>query len=182
MNLFSTKARLLKGCIANERLAQEGLYNLYYKEMWRLCSRYLKSEELAKEAVNTGFLKVFNHISTFNEQKGPLTGWIKVIMTRTCIDMGRRLVSFEAEVPLTDDVPEIFVGPHILEKLYAEDLIQTIRQIPAASQLVFNLSVIDGYTHKEISKQLGISESTSRWHLTEAKKQLRKLLEPNKIK
>jgi RNA polymerase sigma factor (sigma-70 family) len=177
MNLFSNKTKLLKGCIANERLAQEGLYKLYYKEMWQLCNRYLKSEELAEEATNSGFLKVFQHIKSFDENKGEFTGWIKVIMMRTCIDHARKEIEFNKDVDFTNEIGDIFVSPEILEKLYAEDLIKTIRILPVATQMVFNLSVIDGYSHKEIGEKLGITEGTSRWHLAEAKKQLRSVLE-----
>ncbi len=174
---MTNKTKLLKGCIANERLAQEGLYKLYYKEMWQLCNRYLKSGELAEEATNSGFLKVFQHIKSFDENKGELTGWIKVIMVRTCIDLARKEIEFNKDVDLTSEIGDIFVSPEILEKLYAEDLIKTIRILPVATQMVFNLSVIDGYTHKEIGEKLSITEGTSRWHLAEAKKQLRRVLE-----
>ncbi|RKR80527.1 RNA polymerase sigma-70 factor (ECF subfamily) [Mucilaginibacter gracilis] len=177
MNLFSNKSKLIKGCIANERLAQEGLYKLYYKEMWQLCNRYLKSGELAEEAANLGFLKVFQHINSFDESKGELTGWIKVIMMRTCIDLVRKEIKFNKDVHLANDPGDVFVSPEILEKLYAEDLIKTIRILPVATQMVFNLSVIDGYSHKEIGEKLSITEGTSRWHLAEAKKQLRSILE-----
>jgi len=179
MNLFPNKAKLIKGCIANERSAQEGLYKLYYKDMWRVCSRYLKSRELAEEAVNSGFLKVFQHIGSFDENKGELTGWIKVIMMRTSIDLGRKETDFNIELNSTDEIGDIFVSPQILEKLYAEDLVKTIRILPIATQMVFNLSVIDGYSHKEIGEKLRITDGTSRWHLAEAKKQLRSLLDPN---
>jgi RNA polymerase sigma factor (sigma-70 family) len=179
MNLFPNKAKLIKGCIANERLAQEGLYKLYYKDMWRLCNRYLKSRELAEEAVNSGFLKIFQHIGSFNEDKGGFTGWIKVIMMRTCIDLARKETDFNIEISVVDEAGEIFVAPQILDKLYAEDLINTIRMLPVATQTVFNLSVIDGYTHKEIAEILSITDGTSRWHLAEGKRKLRGLLDPS---
>jgi len=177
MNLFVKQTtKLVKGCIANERPAQEDLYKLFYAEMIRLCYRYLKTDALAKEALNAGFLKVFQHIATFDEQKGDLHTWIKTVMVRTCIDLNRKELKFNAEKGEGRESEDIFVLPSILEKLYAEDLVKSIRMLPAATQMVFNLNVADGYSHKEIAEQLKISESTSRWHLAEAKKQLREML------
>jgi len=178
MNLFAKQDdRLVKGCKANERSAQEGLYKLFYAEMLRLCYRYLKSDELASEALNTGFLKVFQNISTFDKQKGELGAWMRTIMVRTCIDLGRKEAKFqEASNDEEAAAADVFITPEILDKLYAQDLIKAIRMLPAATQLVFNLSVIEGYAHKEIGQQLQISESTSRWHLSEAKKMLRKMI------
>ncbi|MGZ3872874.1 MAG: RNA polymerase sigma factor [Mucilaginibacter sp.] len=179
MDLFVKQTtRLVKGCIANERTAQEDLYKMFYAEMIRLCYRYLKSDDLAKEALNTGFLKIFRNIGTFDIQKGELRTWIKTIMVRTCIDLNRKELKFAAEQANDDAADEVFILPAVLQKLYAEDLVISIRKLPAATRLVFNLYVVDGYSHKEISEQLNISESTSRWHLTEAKKQLRALLTP----
>lgn len=176
MNLFATQhSKLIKGCKANERLAQEGLYKLFYAEMIRVCYRYLKSDELAKEALNAGFLKIFQHITTFDEKKGKLGTWMKTIIVRTCIDLGRKEIKFNQESTI-EEAENIFIAPDILSKLYAEDLLKFIRQLPGATQLVFNLSVIEGYSHKEIGEQLNISESTSRWHLSEGKRQLRLLL------
>jgi len=178
MNLFSNEAKWIKGCKANERAAQEGLYKLYYREMWQVCNRYLKSPELAEEVLNSAFLKVFQHISGFDPAKGKLKTWIKVIMIRTCIDFLRKQMHFRSGIPVVYDDDDFFVSPAVLEKLYAEDLMKAVRSLPAATQTVFNLSVMDGYSHKEIAAQLQITESTSRWHLTEAKKQLRARLEP----
>lgn len=176
MNLFAKQhSKLIKGCKANERLAQEGLYKLFYAEMIRVCYRYLKSDDLAKEALNTGFLKIFQHINTFDEKKGKLGTWIKTIIVRTCIDLGRKEIKFGQESTI-EEAENVFIAPDILSKLYAEDLLKVIRQLPSATQLVFNLSVVEGYSHKEIGEQLNISESTSRWHLSEGKKQLRLML------
>jgi len=168
--------KLVNGCIANNRLAQEDLYKLFYAEMLRLCNRYLKTDDLAMEALNTGFLKVFQNINAFDQQKGALHNWIKTIIVRTCIDLHRKELKFALEKTGIAEVADVFVSPAILEKLYAADLLKNIRRLPAATQVVFNLYVIDGYSHKEIAEQLNIGESTSRWHLTEAKKKLRELL------
>ncbi|WP_158796230.1 RNA polymerase sigma factor [Pedobacter sp. L105] len=176
MNLFAKQhSKLIKGCKANERLAQEDLYKLFYAEMLRVCYRYLKSDELAKEALNNGFLKIFQHIATFDENKGKLSTWIKTIIVRTCIDLGRKEIKFNHENTI-EDADHVFIAPEVLDKLYAEDLLSYIRKLPAATQIVFNLSVIEGYSHKEIGEQLMISESTSRWHLSAGKKQLRAML------
>ena len=181
MNLFSKQdTKLIKGCKANERQAQEGLYKLYYADMLRICFRYLKSDDLAKDALNTGFLKIFQHIQTFDAKKGEFGAWIRTVMVRSCIDIGRREAKFNETVS-PDEIEEIFIQPSVLDKLFVEDLLKLIRLLPTATQLVFNLSVIDGYSHKEIGEHLNITESTTRWHLSEAKKQLREMLASSAI-
>lgn len=179
MNLFSKSHDvLIKGCRENKRSAQEKLYKAFYAEMLRVCYRYLKSDDLAQDALNASFLKVFQHISSFDDKKGELGAWIRTIVIRTCIDLGRKEIRFVELHSLTEETEDIFISPSVLEKLYAEDLLQSIRLLPVATQLVFNLSVIEGYTHKEIAEQLNISEGTSRWHLSEAKRLLRTMLAP----
>lgn len=169
--------KLVEGCMRNERLSQETLYKAFYAQMLRICYRYLKTKDLAQEALNSGFLKVFQNIKTFNAEKGDLGAWVCTIMIRTAIDQGRKEFKFSTIAYDDQDTGEYFIDPNVLSKLYAEDLLKNIQQLPDATRVVFNLSVIDGYSHKEISDQLQITESTSRWHLTEAKKKLRILLQ-----
>jgi RNA polymerase sigma factor (sigma-70 family) len=169
--------KLVKGCAGNGREAQEDLYRTFYAQMFRICSRYSKDKTVAQEALNDGFLKVFQNIKTYNTEKGDLGAWICTIMIRTAIDHSRRELKFSAEAFTDQDTDEHFIDPNVLSKLYAEDLLRNIRQLPDATRVIFNMVVIDGYSHKEISGQLQITESTSRWHLAEAKKKLRALLQ-----
>jgi RNA polymerase sigma factor (sigma-70 family) len=83
-------SHLVKACITNDRNAQQALYKLFYADMLRVCRNYIADKELAKEAFNMGFLKVFQSINTFDPQKGELGGWIRRIMINTAIDMVRR--------------------------------------------------------------------------------------------
>jgi RNA polymerase sigma factor (sigma-70 family) len=168
--------KLVKACTRNDRSAQEALYKLYYADMMRVCQSHLADEELAQEAFNTGFLTVFESIQKFDPERGELGAWIRKIMVHSSIDLYRAELKFGN---VTGDFPEQekeFISPSILEKLYFEDILYQIRTLPQATQTVFILSVLDGFSHREISEQLNISEGTSRWHLSEAKKQLRELL------
>lgn len=168
---------LVAGCINNSRQAQEALYKLFYADMLRVCHSYLPDKELAKEAFNTGFLKVFQSIRNFDIEKGELGGWIRKIMIFTSIDLCRKELKF---VSLTivdqDHEDDFFIPAKVLENLYYEDILAKIRTLPYATQTVFNLYEIDDFSHKEIAEQLNISEGTSRWHLAEAKRKLRTLL------
>lgn len=176
---FSKKQtdQLVNGCINNDRGAQEALYKLFHADMLRVCYCYIPDKDLAKEAFNTGFLKVFLSIKNFDADKGELGGWIRKIMIYTAIDLCRKELKFSAITTYNQDQEDLLIPPSVLEKLYFEDILSNIRLLPYATQTVFNLAVLDGFNHKEIGEQLNISEGTSRWHLAEAKKKLRGLLE-----
>jgi len=171
---------LVNGCMNNNRAAQETLYKLFYADMLRVCHSYLPDKELAKEAFNTGFLKVFQSIKNFDKEKGELGGWMRKIMIFSAIDLCRKELKFTSLTLQDQDKDEFFISPLALERLYFEDILANIRLLPYATQTVFNLYVLDGFTHKEIADQLNISEGTSRWHLAEAKKKLRELLDPSR--
>ncbi len=183
MNLTKKQTeKLVTACINNDRKAQEALYKLYYADMLRVCSSYLPDKELAKEAFNAGFLKVFESIPNFDPGKGELGGWMRKIMIYTSIDLSRKELKFNNITSAVDEEDEAFISPSVLEKLYFEDILKHIRSLSPAAQTVFNLSVLDGFSHKEIGEQLNISEGTSRWYLSEAKRELRGLFETaNKV-
>ncbi|RZM07621.1 MAG: sigma-70 family RNA polymerase sigma factor, partial [Pedobacter sp.] len=135
MNLFSQPvSKLIDGCKSNDRKAQESLYKHFYVEMLRVCYRYLKTDDLAKEALNIGFLKVFQNIAAYETAKGEPGAWIRTIIVRTCIDLVRKELKFNLS-PIADHEEEIFVEPSVLSKLYAEDILQSIRKLPDATQL-----------------------------------------------
>jgi RNA polymerase sigma factor (sigma-70 family) len=178
MNLLKHQTcELVNGCKNNNRAAQEALYKLFYADMLRVCLSYLPDKELAKEAFNTGFLKVFQSIKNFDIDKGELGGWIRKIMIYSSIDLCRKELKFTSlTLNEQDHDDDFFIQASVLEKLYFEDILIKIRTLPYATQMVFNLYEMDGFSHKEIAEQLNISEGTSRWHLAEAKKKLKTLL------
>lgn len=173
---------IISGCIANKRKAQEQLYLHFYPAMYRLCMRYLRSDDLVPEALNTGFLKVFTNIKTYNETKGNLQGWVNAIMIRSCIDLQRSEMRFQQHDDITEKDNVAPLSPDALNRLYAADLLSYIRELPQASQLVFNLYEVDGFDHGEIAAMLNISQSTSRWHLSAAKQLLREKINTNKVR
>jgi RNA polymerase sigma factor (sigma-70 family) len=177
MKLSKTQVKkIIKGCTDNNRAAQETLYKAFHGDMLRVCYTYLPDKELAREAFNSAFLKVFQSIKNFDADKGELGGWIRQIMIHTSIDLCRKELKFTQMADSSETEDEVFIEPSVLDKLYFEDIITEIRTLPFATQMVFNLYVLDGFNHKEIGEQLGINEATSRWHLSEAKKRLKERL------
>lgn len=163
--------QLIEGCAANCRKSQEQLYKRYRNPMLSLCFRYTKREEDAIEVLHEGLLKVFQNINDFDSSKSALYTWIHTIMVRTAIDFLRRkkLETINVE---WNDTNEPSILPETIIDRSAEEILYFLKLLPEMSGTVFNLFVIEGYKHKEISQMLDISEGTSKWHLSEAKKQL----------
>ncbi len=170
-----TDTQILKGCQRKDALSQRQLYEKYYQGMCWVCYRYLKDRDLAEDQVHEGFIKVFRHIDRFQNQ-GSLEGWIKRIMINGCLDYLRKQSRWHTEVPLFQAESEP-VPAQALSHLQAEYILECIQQLSPLLRSVFNLNVIEGYPHKEIGKLLQIKESTSRAYLTEAKRQLREVLQ-----
>lgn len=168
-----TEQELVDGCAANDRRAQEVLYRLFFSEMLHMCRRYTRDEDTAIEIVNNGFLRVFKKIHTY-AFKGSLEGWIRRLVYHSMADYYRnnaRYLHFLVFEERDSVVPE---SGH--DGFYEEDILKAVRKLPPVSQEVFKLYAIEGYSHAEIAENLGMSEGTSKWHLSTARQKLRELL------
>ena len=164
---------MVEGCVKNDRTFQEALYREYYPVMIGMCLRYTQDKNLAMEIVNTGFLRVFKKLDTF-QFTGSLEGWIRKIVYHSLADHFKKKSSkiHFLEIEKGDKPKE----NHVLEGLYAEDILKSIDKLPEATRRVFVLFAIEGYKHHEIAEALNISIGTSKWHLSEARKKLKRIL------
>ena len=141
--------------------------------MFSICKGYTYERQDTISLVNEGFLKIFLNLKSFDAMKGNFEGWAKKIMTNNCLDYARSQknkavhVTIEEE-PLVENLSE--ENKNYLE----EEILQIMENLPKTTQKVFSLHVFKGYSHKEISKTLNMAESTSRWHVMEARKNLKK--------
>ncbi|MFM9908562.1 MAG: RNA polymerase sigma factor [Chitinophagaceae bacterium] len=166
---------LITGCINNNRKAQEQLYQRFYGPMASICLRYTRNEEDAIEVLHNGFLKVYKKMHTYDTSKASLYTWIRKIVVNTAIDFIRQRSRFKTvELEKADDP---VIDAVAVQRLSAKELLQLVQQLSPATQTVFNLYVIEGYNHREIATLIGISEGTSKWHLSEARRQLQLLLQ-----
>jgi len=170
----STDAELLEGCRQKHRLAQKHLYQRFYPRVMGIAMRYTGHKQEATDVLNQAFLKVFNKIDTYSENS--LSGWIATIVTHTAIDFVRKHARYKKRMDF-DSEKEVVLNEQSLENLYVEDLLKEVQQLPANSRAVFSMYAIDGYKHREIAEILKININTSKWHLAEAKKILKKRLE-----
>ena len=162
---------LISGCASNDRRSQELLYKQFYNPMMAVCFRYVRNREDALEVLHTGFLKVFQHIKNFDDNKAALFTWIQTIMVRSSIDFLRKKNPLVQSEDWTEtNEPE--VQAEVLVNKSAEEILYFLNQLPPTTATVFNLYVVEGYNHKEIAQLLMISEGTSKWHLSEAKRKL----------
>ena len=162
---------IIRGCRQNDRKAQEALYRAYYKAMVTICLRYTKNEDDAVEVLNNGFLKVFQNIQRYEPAQASLYTWIRTIVVNSCLDFIRKK-SRTAQHQELDNTVEVHVPAEVVSRMKATELLGLIRSLPPSTAAVFNLYVIEGYSHKDIGSLLGISDGTSKWHLSEARKQL----------
>lgn len=170
---------IVDGCIRGKRKYQKLLFETYYGKMMAICYRYAKDADEAQDMVQNGFIKVFNKLDVYNFE-GSLEGWIRRIMVNTAIDQIRKnkkdpfFVEDDARIQnIEEDVTFSAEEDGFYSKIKAETAIKAISQLSPAYRMVFNLYVIEGFTHKEISEYLGISEGTSKSNLAKAKQKLR---------
>jgi len=143
--------------------------------MMALCLRYTKNESDALEAMNTGFYKVFKNINRYNASQASLYTWIRTIIINSCLDFIRSKET-KTEIGELSKAAHVDLPPSVISKMSAREILQLVRQLPPATQAVFNLYVMEGYNHSEIAALMRISEGTSKWHLSEARKKLQKMI------
>lgn len=166
---------LLEGCRANQRRAQEQLYRQFYRFAMTVALRYSRDEMDAADILSHAFVKIFKSIHSFDSSKGALQTWIKRIVINEGLDHIRSRERFSQNVEL-ETVPEPSISNVVLEQMGADEIMKLIHKLPPATHAVFVLYAVEGHTHKQIAEQLSISEGTSKWHLSEARKILQQQL------
>jgi len=169
---------LIEGCKANDRKCQERLYRLFFDKMLILCRRYTQDEDQLLSIINDGFLKVFKKIDSY-AYKGSFEGWVRRLVFTSLSDFFRKENKYlKFMIFETEDIP---IASEPDESLFYQDIIKLVDILPNKSKKVFQMYAIEGFTHKDIAKELSISEGTSKWHLSEARKKLQQLLKEQKI-
>lgn len=166
---------LIKGCVKGDRKCQELLYQKYSRLMYAICLSYTKDRATAQDILQDGFVKVFDKINTYNQQ-GSLEGWIKRIISNTAIDHFRKKSALNNYVEYEQAFDESDKGGNVLDHLNAAELLELVRKLPDGARVIFNLFALEGYSHKEISKKLNISEGTSKSQFSRARIMLQNLL------
>lgn len=165
--------KLVKRLKKSDKRSQELLYSKYFGLMMSISMRYCENWEDAKEVVNNGFLKIFTKIEYY-QGKGSFEGWMKRTMVNTALDFLKQKKFDKVSLDHTNEYEEaLFIENDAALDIEAEEILNMIQELPAASRAVFNMYIIEGYKHKEISEMLQISEGTSHWHLQNARKLLK---------
>jgi RNA polymerase sigma-70 factor (ECF subfamily) len=168
--------QLLEGCLANDRKAQKLLYEQFYEFAMTIALRYSRDEMDAADIMSHAFVKIFKSIRSFDPDKGSLHAWIKRIVVNEGLDHIKSRGRFSENVEV-ETVAEPSINNAALEEMGAEEIMKLIQKLPPATHAVFVLYAVEGYNHREIGERLNISEGTSKWHLSEARKTLQKQLE-----
>jgi RNA polymerase sigma-70 factor (ECF subfamily) len=175
-----TLEHLVKQCSKGKSKAQAQLYKQFATPMFRLCFRYLENELETEEVLINGFLKIFQNIQRFDYQ-GDITfvAWMKRIMTNEALMFIRKHKKIYWEN--IEDQTNLESYEDAIQDLLAEDIYNLIRSLPLGYRTVFNLFVIEGYSHQEIAEQLNISINTSKTQLKKARNFLQQKLNTNEL-
>jgi RNA polymerase sigma-70 factor (ECF subfamily) len=174
--LSRADAALIEGCLRGEDLACSQLFKKYYGQLMPICMRYARNGDEAKDMMQDGFTRIFAKLSTYTG-KGHFIGWMKRVILNTAINHYRAAAEERSNVRL-DDIsygPALAAegaGDLVTSSLGVNELLGLVQQLPPAYRMVFNLRVIEGWTHEEIAKELGISVGTSKSNLARARAKL----------
>ncbi len=173
---MSGDEKILEGCIAGKRRAQNQLYQRFAKGMLGVCLRYGRNLAEAEDILQDGFIKVFKNIKDFRHE-GSLEGWIRKIMVNTAITQFNKnkmkFVEISDEIAVQQDDQDETLNVRIEPEM----LLNLIQEMPDGYRMVLNLYVFEGFNHKEIAEILTISENTSKSQLFKARKYLKRELE-----
>lgn len=177
--LFDEKdlSSILDACRDGNAQAQRCLIRQFAGYAKSISVRYAATFEEAEEIVNDCFLKVFNHLHSYDNAQ-PFKAWFRTIAINTAIDYYRKNLKWQGQLSL-DDLEVADWSDDILSEISAQEILIMVQRLPPAYRLVFTLFVIDGYSHKEIANMLGIQEGTSKSNLRDARRKLQTMIKLN---
>jgi RNA polymerase sigma-70 factor (ECF subfamily) len=163
---------IIKACQKGDRDSQKQLYTLFASRLYGVCLRYSNNEEDAKDLLQEGFIKIFRNLKQY-KHNGSFEGWMRKIIVNTALEKFRkseRSLAVEDE----DYMDTLQLNyEHVLQDLGYKDLMKMVQELSDQYRIVFNLYVIEGFSHKEISQKLDIGEGTSKSNLSRARELLK---------
>lgn len=171
----------VEACALNSRESQKVLYSSFYGYAMAICDRYVNNQDDALEILNDGFLKIFKEIHhykpAYKDVISSFKGWLRKIMVYTAIDHFRKYQKHQLVASLDDVVYHVpSVSDDAINKLSYDEIIRAVQDLSPGYRAVFNLFVIEEFSHEEIAGHLGISVGTSKSNLSKARRQLQKIL------
>lgn len=173
--------RIIEGCRNGEKKCQESLVRNYAPGLLAICKRYTRDSESANDSLQESFINIFKYINSYSGS-GSFEGWMKRIAVNCSITFQKKNFKVHFEPDVLHDSNQHCEIPEVYSTLGKEDILGLLSKLPKALYLVFNMHVVEGYSHKEISKMLSISEGTSRASLSRARARLIELIEERRNK
>lgn len=168
-----SEEEFIQACVNGESWAQQRIYEDHYSMMLPVCLRYANDQDEALDILHDGFIKVFKNISKYQTGTS-LKAWIKRVVVNTAIDLYRKKARRR-----TEDIDKVYdvqnYDPDVVSEMSADEIIAGLQGLSPVYRTVFNMYVIEGYSHREIGQELGITESTSRSNLVKARTKLKKM-------
>ena len=161
-------ASLIEGCRSGDRLSQKALYDALSRKMFAVCLRYMGDRDAAEDVLQDGFVTLFSKLDSFSGA-GSFEGWARKIFVNTALmslrrkDVLRNTEEVDAAFGLSEE------SPTPVQQIGYRELMKLVSELPPGFRTVFNMYVIEGYSHKEIAEALGVTEVTSRSQLQRAR-------------
>lgn len=172
---------LILGCLKNDRQCQKAIFDMYAGKMMTLCLRYARHHMEAEDILQEGFIKIFQNLHQYKSE-GSFEGWMRRIFINLSLKNIKKM-SFKNELYGIEIVNEEFESPSVISSMSENEILNLIKELPDGYKTVFNLNIIEGFSHKEIGEMLNITESTSRSQLLKARRELqKKIFDLSKVK
>jgi RNA polymerase sigma-70 factor (ECF subfamily) len=165
--------QLIEGCKRGNKSAQKELYDTYSRKMMGICLRYVSDREAARDVLQDGFIKVLTGIDSY-AGVGSFEGWMRKIFVNCALEYLRKSDVLRDAVELDYTNESNRSNYSVVDDISANELLKIVQDLPAGFRTIFNMFAIEGFSHKEISIMMGITESTSRSQYTRAKQLLQR--------
>jgi len=169
--------QLIKKALKGNQQAYQQLYHRYKRSLFMVCLRYGKDKSTAQDYLQEAFISIFKNLSHFDKSKGVFEAWAKRITINVCLMDLRKTTMYSLGIAAAESIETNEVD--VLSQLSVQEMLQVIQQLPQGYKTVFNMYVIDGFSHKEIAAELKITINTSKSQLRKAKLMLQKQISKN---
>jgi RNA polymerase sigma-70 factor (ECF subfamily) len=170
-----TEGELIEACINNDKRAQKKLFDQFSPRLMGVCLRYAQDRHEAQDMLQDGFIKIFQKIDTYTG-KGSFGGWLHRAIVNTCLDHIRKNSKYRYKVEIEKAESEVYQSESAISAIRTKELLQLVHELPEGYRIVFNMFAIEGYGHKEIAKELNITENTSKSQYRKARLHLQKAI------